>query len=385
MHDSQSTDPVQAARSLFALIDSEADAAQEATTLTTAVVEALTDANLYQLMIPTELGGGNADAWTTVETIEEISRADPSAGWAYMANAVAGGIFVTRVGEAAAKNVFGSKPPGILAGMVAPSGTATPVAGGYMIEGTIGFASGSGHATWITGGAMIENERGRDLMAYLIPKDKTECLYNWNVEGLVATGSYDYAVHNQFVPSEYTFLNEDTTADTAPADRRCQAGLYLDRFALAISGHVGVAFGTAGRAMEEITIIADQGKKRRNAPPIAEQQLFQHDFVVADAKLRAARAYAKEAIIDATNALATRSGTPQEAHRIYQACSWGVQAAVDAVEFAYYWSGSQGLRKPHPLGRIFRDMVMAQNIHAFVDTTVFTSAFPSAMASYRTE
>jgi alkylation response protein AidB-like acyl-CoA dehydrogenase len=385
MKKSPITDPVSVARSLYALIDSEARAAQEATTLTPAVVDALTNSNLFQLMIPAELGGGNANMWTTVETIEEVSRADPSAGWAYMANVLGGGIFVTRLGEAAAKHVFGSTPAGITAGMVAPNGVATPVAGGYMVEGTVSFASGSGHASWINGGAMIDTEHGPELLAYLIPKDKTECLYNWEVQGLVATGSYDFAVHNQYVPSEYTFLNDEATAETAPGDRRCQAGLYLDRFALATSGHLGVALGTARRAMEEVTVIADQGKKRRNAPPIAEQQLFQHDFVVADVKLRSARAYANEVINDASNALATRAGTPEEAHRIYQACCWGVQAAVDAVQFAYYWSGSQGLRNTHPLGRIFRDMVMAQNQHLFVDTTVFTSAFSSVIASYRTE
>jgi indole-3-acetate monooxygenase len=384
MDSSPTFDPVAVARSLYALIDREADAAQEATTLTPAVVEALTETNLFQLMVPTDLGGGNADMWTTVQTIEQISRADPSAGWAFMANVLAGGIFVTRISEEAAKQVFGSKPAGILAGMVAPSGVATPVAGGYTIEGTIGFASGSGHASWITGGAMVDTGQGKELLAYIVPKHEAECLFNWNVEGLVATGSYDFAVHNQFVPSEYTFLNEETTAATPPGDRRYQTGLYLDRFSLSTSGHVGVAFGTAQRAMEEITIIADQGKKRRNAPPIAEQQLFQHAFVAADAKLRAARALVKEVIIEATDALATRPGTPDEAHRVYQACCWGIQAALDAVEFAYYWSGSQGLRKPHALGRIFRDMVMAQNIHAFVDTTVFTSAFPSTIAAYRT-
>ena len=58
-------------------------------------------------------GGCNADMWTTVETIEEISHADPSAGWAYMANVVAGGIFVTRVGDAAAKR-FGCAPAEVL-------------------------------------------------------------------------------------------------------------------------------------------------------------------------------------------------------------------------------------------------------------------------------
>ena len=73
----------------------------------------------------------------------------------------------------------------------------------------------------------------------------------------------------------------------------------------------------------------------------------------------------------------------EKAQRIYQACCYAVLCATEVVDFAYFWAGSQALRRPHPLGRIQRDMRMAENIHLYVDTTVMTSTVPSLMQSYR--
>ncbi|WP_375501616.1 acyl-CoA dehydrogenase family protein [uncultured Jatrophihabitans sp.] len=380
-------DAVQLARSLAPLIDSESVAAAQETTLTAPVVDAIKASGLYHLMLPVEMNGWGAEMWTAVEVIEELSRPDPSTGWAFMANVMGSAMIAPRLGESAAKEIFGQPEPGILAGMVAPTGKARPVDGGYIINGTFSFASGSGYANWVTGGAVVETDSGREILAYVVPRDSTECLGNWNVQGLMATGSYDYAVHDLFVPQEFTFNNNEASREEGfrdPQTRVGQRALYLDRFAQATSGHLGVALGTAKRALEEITLIADNGKQRRNAPPIREQQLFQHGYVTADAKLRAARAYAKEAILAATEGLSDRAeNTELETHQVLQSCCYAVQCAVEVVEFAYYWSGAQGLRVPHPLGRIARDMILGENQHIFVDTTMLISSYPGVSSSNR--
>jgi alkylation response protein AidB-like acyl-CoA dehydrogenase len=369
-------------------------AAEEATTLTPPVVDALKKSKLFHLMVPAEmrgvsaeLGGGNADMWTAVEVIEELSRADPSTGWGFMANVMGAAMMLPRLGESAIKEIFGQPEPGIMAGMVGPTGKAEAVDGGYIINGGFSFASGSGYANWVMGGALIDFGDGPEVIAYVVPRESAECLGNWNVQGLVATGSYDYAVKDLFVPVDFTFRNNEATWPPEFRDPRTRVGqpsLYLERYAQATSGHIGVALGTAKRALEEITLIADQGKKRRNAPPIREQQLFQHGYVTADAKLRAARAYAKEAIEAATEALAdSPANTEAETHRVIQAGCHGVQVAVEVVEFAYYWSGATGLRVPHPLGRITRDMILGENQHIFVDTTMMTSSYPGVVSGNR--
>ena len=79
-------DPVAVARSLAELVAAEAAASDAAGTLTTVVVDALTDAGLFGLMVPRELGGTEADAVTTLAVFEELSRADGSTGWSFLAN-----------------------------------------------------------------------------------------------------------------------------------------------------------------------------------------------------------------------------------------------------------------------------------------------------------
>ena len=385
--DTSTVDPVQVARSLAPLIERESVAAEQATTLTAPVVDAMKNSGLFHLMLPAELQGGNANMWTAVEVIEELSRPDPSTGWGYMANIMGSAMIVPRLGESAVKQIFGQHEPGIIAGMVGPTGKAQPVDGGYIINGKFSFASGSGYANWVTGGAIVDTDEGPEVIAYVIPRDSAECHANWNVQGLMATGSYDYTVTDVFVPEEFTFSNNEAKRPASfrdPETRMGQPTLYLDRFAQATAGHLGVALGTAKRALEEITLIADNGKQRRNAPPIREQQLFQHSYVIADAKFRGARAYAKEAILAATEALANRpENTEDETHRVLQSSCWAVQCAVEVVQFAYYWSGSQGLRVPHPLGRIARDMILGENQHIFVDTTMMVSSYPGVAAGNR--
>jgi alkylation response protein AidB-like acyl-CoA dehydrogenase len=379
-------DPAETAKRLGPLIRAEAVHAEEEANLTPKVVDALRGSGLFGLLIPAEWGGGHADLWTAVEVIEELSRADPSTGWCYMANVMTSAALVTRVGEIAARAMFGGECIGVVAGMIGPNGTGHPVNGGWIVNGTFSFASGSAYADYVTGGVAVETCEGPEVLAYVVPRSQAECRGNWNVQGLVATGSHDWAVRSQFVPEDYTFWNDEAkrrdVVGTFVHPR--QACLYLDRYAQATAGHLGVALGTAKRALEEITVIADSGKKRRNAPPIKDQQLFQHQFVLADAKLRSARAHAKDAVVSAEAGLSSgRPSTELETHRIYQASCWGVLCAVEVVQFAYYWSGSQGLRASHPLGRITRDMMLGENQHIVVDTTMFTSSFPGVLASHR--
>ena len=55
------TDLLRAARSLRELIESEAEAVEQSSTMTPAVVDALVDARLFQLLVLSELGGFEAD------------------------------------------------------------------------------------------------------------------------------------------------------------------------------------------------------------------------------------------------------------------------------------------------------------------------------------
>jgi alkylation response protein AidB-like acyl-CoA dehydrogenase len=69
--------------------------------------------------------------------------------------------------------------------------------------------------------------------------------------------------------------------------------------------------------------------------------------------------------------------------KIRQASTFATEVAMDAVQFAYGWSGSKGLRGPNALARCVRDMHAATQ-HVYVDSTTLVNAAPSVFASYAT-
>jgi alkylation response protein AidB-like acyl-CoA dehydrogenase len=197
---------------------------------------------------------------------------------------------------------------------------------------------------------------------------------------LVATGSYDYAVMDVFIPDEFTFPRVmDLQA------RRGQPTLNLGIQLAALVGHLGVATGTAMRALEELVKVVDAGKQRFGSPPIKEQDLFLHDFAATEGRLMAARSFAFEAYRSALDTMASDGRISKvQAQRIVQSVAIVVEAADETVKWCYLWSGSAGLRNPHPLGRTIRDM-LAQTQHFLVSTTWLTPAGKELLSVYRAD
>jgi alkylation response protein AidB-like acyl-CoA dehydrogenase len=373
-------DPVAAARELAPLIEAEAEAGEAACEITPTVVDALADAGLFGLMVPTALGGTEAGVHMTLEVFEELSRADGSTGWSLLANASTSAFAGSYTGDDAARTMFGGPGRAIHAGMFAPVGSAEIVdvdgdRAGYRISGRYGFGSGSEHATWM-GGGTFEKRNGElaldpatgmpVIRAFFVPKDHVEMRGNWNVMGLVGTGSFDYEVPEQFVDAEYTFPL------LSPTVHRGGPVYHLGVLGLTSTGHAAFALGVGRRALDEVAQIAST-KQRFGSTPVRDQQLFQYDFAFHDAALLAARALvfdvfgAAEAALQAGDELSML-----QLQRLRQATTYATKVAADGVRFAYLWAGSNALRSPSALQRCFRD-IHAGTQHVFVDNSTFTA------------
>ncbi|MCU1513470.1 MAG: Pigment production hydroxylase, partial [Microbacteriaceae bacterium] len=292
-----------------------------------------------------------------------------------MANSGSAAILSAHLPESGATRIFGASEPAITAGMLAPTGLAKPVDGGYLVTGRYGFASGSAHANWICAGARIDDEQKTGIML-AVPRAEVEFLGNWDVYGLRGTGSVDYRLESVFVPKDAVFLREGAV----PLRGQPSLGLGL---LVGLIGHLGVALGTAKRALEEVVGIADMGRGRPGMPPMREQPHFLHEFVVTEGKYRAARAYSMEVLVDAVDSL--RDGGPlsrTRGNRVQQATTLGVRMASEVVSACYSWSGSVGLRRPHPLGRLMGEMT-GQSQHGLVDPNSLVFAGPGLMDDYR--
>ncbi|WP_139806593.1 hypothetical protein [Deinococcus hopiensis] len=91
-----------------------------------------------------------------------------------------------------------------------PLGEAIGVNGGYRVSGRWSYASGIGHATRVLAGCSVAGET--PLQVFLDVRG-VEVMPNWDVQGLRAIGSHDFAARDVFVPAERTLRFQDGAPD----------------------------------------------------------------------------------------------------------------------------------------------------------------------------
>jgi indole-3-acetate monooxygenase len=303
---------------------------------------------------------GGAEVWPleAIEIVEALSYADPSTGWVAMAWQVSMATAAAYLPEGAARTVFG---PGltIVAGQGAPFGRAELAEGGFRLSGHWGYGSGIHHAGWTHTGAMVhENSRPRsypgsatpDARIFIVPIQEARLFDNWDVLGLKATGSIDYAMTDAFVPEDFTHRQN--------ANRPHQGGdLYrLGISGLSTSGHTGFALGVARRALDEIAALAVAPKRTSLLPEHGGGTAFHEHYALAEAELRAARAFAFEAWTSVQESLQRGNNMDvRQTTLIRLALNHATTVATRAVDTAFKFAGGSAARSG-AIQRCFRDM-----------------------------
>lgn len=370
-------------RDIVPLVRQQAATVEQAGALTEKVFTALKEAGLFSVAVPAELGGGGADIVTALRVVEEVARGDGSIGWTLMANMTATTNASGFLPKRAVDRIFADGPP-IIAGMLAPRGTAVPAAGGYRFGGRYQFGSGIANADWVGGGAFVrENGEvrrtpagGPDIRAFYVPRDAVELNGNWDVLGLSGTGSFDYEILEQHVEEDFGYSLSN------PPPQRSEPFFQLGFMPLGTIGHGAVGLGIALRAFEELATIV-HSKRRPGVPGIIDQQLFLHDFAEKEASLQAARCFFFDMVGTALSAATCNGKTSlSEQHRLRQAATYGTTVAADVVRWCYTWAGSDSLRNPSPLGRCMRDILGATQ-HLLVDPNSLVDLAPDLLADWK--
>jgi len=375
---------VDKARALRPLIEHDAAIADAESSTTKAVVDALAEAELFWILVPQELGGAEAGIEDALAVFEELAYADGSTGWSTMANATSSAFAAIYTSDEAAKTMFTANGRGIHAGMLGPVGTARPAEDGFTVSGKYQFGSGCAHSTWLGAGTQEVDDAGEPLtdssglpalrVVFLRP-EQVVLRGNWNVLGLAGTGSYDYTVDDQFVAEGFSF----PLLTAVP--RRGGAMYNLGLFGIVASGHAGFALGVGSRALDELLAIAPAKQRMGQFASVADEQLFQHDFAMHDAALRAARAYVFD-VFGSSEAAALAGGAPSllQQQRMRQATTYATRVAADAARFAYIWAGTSALRNGSTLQRCFRD-IHAGTQHIYVDNNTLTGYTQALLSS----
>src|SRR5918995_7434868 len=135
-----------AVRELAPVIETRAEGIEEGRRLPTDLVDALTDAGCFRMLVPRSHGGAELDLPAQMRVIEELARADGSVGWTVMIGGI-GPVVLGKLPRSTFDAFYAAGPDVIVGGAFNPTGTATPVDGGFRATGRWSFASGCTAAT----------------------------------------------------------------------------------------------------------------------------------------------------------------------------------------------------------------------------------------------
>jgi alkylation response protein AidB-like acyl-CoA dehydrogenase len=356
---------------------------EKAQRLTPQTLALLADAGLMYYLVPKCFGGEEVWPVEMMEIIEHMSHADPSTGWSMMALNLGTAAAAAYLPASAAKQLFSTRIP-LLCGQAGAVGRATPEPGGYRLSGNWAYGSGIYHAEYAYSGALVQD--GDDVRRnpvtglpenrlFVVPIEQVTLKGNWDVLGLRATGSIDYAVTDAFVAEDF---QHDITAD----EPNHGGDLFrLGTMALAILMHGAFATGVARRALEEITLFAMSGRRTANFPQLGGGETFQEDYGRAVASYQAARSgmlrYAEtcESYVARGCPLPTRELTLG-----VLAAGHANQTALEIARLGYYYQGGTALRQG-TMQRIMRD-ITASNTHYLVSRNLQRHAAKEVMGLF---
>jgi indole-3-acetate monooxygenase len=344
--------PLERAKALGRLIAEDALAAERLTRLTDRVAAALLDANLFSVLVPAADGGFSGSRVELFETVEEIARADGSAGWCVaLCNAINASVHAGLPARARAE-VFANGPVACW-GSLLPKAKSVAAEGGFRVSGNFGMGSGSSLARWVVVPATLPPRDGQQwFRAHLLPKADVEIKDgSWDTMGLRATASIDYTIADKFVPAhrtyEYPYL--------PPADPREPSARGV--IALTQIGITAFASGVAVRALAELIAAAPLIKRSVAEGTVADDGFVQFAIAEVEGRLRAARGYYRALLTAQDEAIAAgRAFDPNRALDLMQAALTFSRAARDTAVFAFDHAGTTAILAGNPLQRCLRDI-----------------------------
>jgi alkylation response protein AidB-like acyl-CoA dehydrogenase len=361
-----------AARGLAPEIIARADEIETGRRLPADLAQKFAETGMFRIALPKALNGDELHPADIVRVIEEIARADGSAGWCVMI----GGTTATLaafLSDRWAHEIYGTNANVITGGSTPPTGKAIPVQDGYRVTGRWQWGSGTHNCQWIWGSTLImEGDKPRktatgELEIHLMgfAANQVEILDTWNTSGLRGTGSHDFQVKDAFVPEGRSII----LGGTPPV---IKTPLYrFPYFGLLAVGVCAVALGIARRAIDELTTLAAQKVPTWTQRPLAQRALTQTQVAEAEAALRSARAFVLETIDAAWDlAVAGEQLTIESRRDLRLAAAHATFQSVKAVDLMYEAGGGSAIHTSSPLQRCFRDVHVVTQ-HIMVNRSVY--------------
>jgi alkylation response protein AidB-like acyl-CoA dehydrogenase len=324
----------------------------------------LKTAELYKVQQPARYGGFEFDIWTFVRCAIEVGAGCGSTAWVY-STAAQHQWQIGMFDDAAQEEVWGENPLAISASSYSPGGTAIEVDGGYRLTGKWLYCSGVLNADWMILGARIAKDAASDpyTQGYvLVPKADFTVEDNWDVMGLIGTGSSDVILNDLFIPSHRMLTLEQALSGNPPGAAVNKNDLWKVPFFAAISiclcaPLVGMAQGALETYIEQIGVRKTRGAALSTPQSMADFPTIQVRVAEASAAIDAAKMLVKRDCQDIMRIMAEgRELTTEERARNKGDLSFAVRLARQATDLLFESVGGAGLTNDGLIQRYWRDL-----------------------------
>jgi alkylation response protein AidB-like acyl-CoA dehydrogenase len=226
--------------------------AEDSARMTPEVRRAATEAGLWLLVAPREVGGGEVSLPELAAVFERLGEADPAFGWSAMNSTTTeflGGYLAPEVAE---EVLAGADGPFGVAGAVTDM-DATRVDGGWRVDARVRFMTGAADARWCTASWLDPSAPEAGLYNFVLPMRELTVSDNWvGASAMRGTGSNAVFGQGVFVPPERVV--------TLPQPPRIDRPLFrVSSFVVLWMPCAAMVIGALRSAMEEcIGLVADK-------------------------------------------------------------------------------------------------------------------------------
>jgi alkylation response protein AidB-like acyl-CoA dehydrogenase len=342
------------------------------------VLQALREAGFLRLFLPKSLGGLEADPLPAAKVVEEVARYNTAAGWSMMVANVSTW-WCNRLSEKGVEEIYKNGPDTFIAGAFHPPMKATPVEGGYSINGKSPLTSNVHEAQWIFVSAFVM-EKGQmkihngipEIIGVFMNSADCEIIDTWYTLGMKATDSNDVAAKDVFVPGYRTY----PLAPEFQPNSYYMSPLYqFPAIGASIASLIApVALAVARNAIEELKALAEKKVPFGSAVSIRERGSVQKKLGMAEAFVQSSRAYLFHTIAECWDkTMGGEKLTLEERAKLLLAVTHTNQTCVQAVDLMYSAAGSSGIYTRNSLAHYFTDAQVIRQ-HGFSNDSRYETA-----------
>ncbi|MBB4918858.1 acyl-CoA dehydrogenase family protein [Streptosporangium saharense] len=358
---------VRRASELVPLLQKNALWAEENRRLPEESIEALTEAGILKMRVPTRYGGHESDMGTVVEVLAELARGDGSHSWTVAVWAISTwmvGLFPDEVQD----EVF-STPDVRVSGILSPTAVAVPVDGGVVLNGKWSFNTGSQQSHWNTNAAVLATgDGGYEPIMVAIPLPDLRVIDDWYTSGLRGSGSVTTVAQDLFIPQQRVLSMGPVLQGRISSKLNANSPIFRAPFMPTACTTVGATALGLAKAARDAFFERLPGRKisytaydSQKDAPLTHLQVAEAVTKIDEAEFHAFRA---ASLVD-TKGPTGEPWTLEERARIRLDLGAVCQRAKEAVDILNTASGGSSIYSSVPIQRIERD-VQTLNLHAIM-------------------